>query len=74
MTRSDSAGDGAAWKKKEERRQFKVGDRIRVSLPPGRIVDATIRAVIPSTEGIKLQIDWGHDQTALVHERDVLSE
>jgi hypothetical protein len=55
-------------------RQFKVGDRVKVSLPVGQIVDATIRAVIESTEGIMLQVDFGHDQTALVHERDVLSE
>ena len=54
-------------------RQFKVGDRVKVSLPVGQIVDATIRAVIESTEGIILQVDFGHDQTALVHERDVLS-
>jgi hypothetical protein len=58
----------------EKRRQFKVGDLVKVSVPVGQIVDATIRAVIPSTEGIKLQIDWGHDQTALIHEGDVLSE
>jgi hypothetical protein len=58
----------------EKRRQFKVGERIRVSLPPGRIVDATVRAVITSPEGIKLQVDYGYDETALIHERDVLSE
>ena len=58
----------------KKRRQFKVGDRIRVSIPVGRIVDATIRAVIASTEGIKLQVDYGYDETALIHERDVLSE
>jgi len=52
----------------------KVGDRVKVSIPVGQIVDATIRAVIESTEGIMLQVDFGHDQTALVHERDVLSE
>jgi hypothetical protein len=57
-----------------QKRQFKVGDRVKVSLPVGHIVDATIRAVIESTEGITLQVDFGHDQTALVHERDVLSE
>jgi hypothetical protein len=47
---------------------------VKVGIPVGRIVDATIRAVISSTEGIKLQVDYGHDETALVHERDVLSE
>jgi len=58
----------------KKRRQFKVGERVKVSIPVGQIVDATIRAVIDSTEGIKLQVDWGYDQTALIHERDVLSE
>jgi hypothetical protein len=58
----------------KKRRQFKVGERVRVSLPPGRIADATIRAVIPSSEGIKLRVDYGHDETALIHEGDVLSE
>jgi hypothetical protein len=54
--------------------QFKRGDYVKVSLPVGQIVEATIRAVIESTEGVQLQIDFGHEQTALVHERDVLSE
>jgi hypothetical protein len=54
--------------------QFKRGDYVKVSLPVGQIVEATIRAVIASTEGVQLQIDFGHEQTALVHERDVLSE
>jgi hypothetical protein len=56
----------------KKRRQFKVGERIRVSLPPGRIVDATVRAVI-SSSWLKLQVDYGYE-TALIHERDVLSE
>jgi hypothetical protein len=54
--------------------QFKRGDYVKVSLPVGQIVEATIRAVIESTEGVQLQVDFGHEQTALVHERDVLSE
>jgi hypothetical protein len=55
-------------------RQFKVGDRVKVAVPPGRIVDATVRAVIASAEGTRLQVDYGHDETALIRERDVLSE
>jgi hypothetical protein len=58
----------------EQKRQFKRGDFVRVSLPVGQIVEATIRAVIESTEGVQLQVDFGHEQTALVHERDVISE
>ena len=53
-------------------RQFKVGDRVKVSLPLGHIVEATIRAVIEHTDGLKLQVDYGIDQTALVSVRQVL--
>jgi hypothetical protein len=67
----NSAGGGVMEKKK---RQFKRGDFVKVSLPVGQIVEATIRAVIESTEGVQLQVDFGHEQTALVHERDVVSE
>jgi hypothetical protein len=58
----------------QKKRQFKRGDFVRVSLPVGQIVEATVRAVIESTEGVQLQVDFGHEQTALVDERDVLSE
>jgi hypothetical protein len=51
-------------------RQFKVGDRVKVSLPLGRIVDATVKAVI---YGLHLQVDYGNDQTALVSVRQVLA-
>ena len=53
-------------------RQFKVGDRVKVSLPLGRIVDATVKAVIDRTDGLHLQVDYGNDQTALVSVRQVL--
>jgi hypothetical protein len=43
-------------------RQFKVGDRVKVSLPLGRIVDATVKSVIERTDGLHLQVDYGHDQ------------
>ena len=52
-------------------RQFKVGDRVKVSLPLGRIVDATVKAVIDRTDGLHLQVDYGNDQTALVSVRQV---
>jgi hypothetical protein len=53
-------------------RQFSVGDKIRVNMNAGKIVDATIKAVIPQTDGIQLQIDFGFNQTALVHEWQVV--
>jgi hypothetical protein len=48
-------------------RQFKVGDRVTVNLHTGRLVDATVKAVISQTDGVRLQVDYGKDETALVH-------
>ena len=38
---------------------YAVGDRVRVNLHTGRIVDATIKAVIERTDGKRLQVDFG---------------
>ena len=54
-----------AHKKPDE--SFKVGDRVTVSLSGGRIVDATVTAVVKRTEGIRLQVSYGRDETALVY-------
>jgi transcription antitermination factor NusG len=54
--------------KKKPDRHFKVGDEIRVKLSTGQMVDATVRAVIEDTDGVQLQVDFGHDETALIHE------
>jgi hypothetical protein len=59
-------------KKNNPAPQFKVGDRVKVSVPPGQIVDATVKAVIERTDGIHLQVDYGNDQTALVDSRQVV--
>jgi hypothetical protein len=53
-------------------RQFKVRDRVKVSLPLGHIVDATAKSVIERTGGQHLQVDYGHDQTGLVSEWQVV--
>jgi hypothetical protein len=45
---------------------FAVGDRIKVNLHTGRIVEATIKAVINRTDGSRLQADFGKDETALI--------
>ena len=58
--------------KNKNKREFKVGDRVKVSLPVGRIVDATIRAVVEHIDGLKLQVDFGHEQTALIDVRQVV--
>jgi hypothetical protein len=44
------------------------------SLPQGQIVDATIRAIVDQTDGLKFQIGFRHEQTALVDVRQVVRE
>jgi len=58
---------------KEPKRDFKVGDKIRVNLHHGKIEDAVVRAVIQDDDGIKLQVDVvGLDLTALIDTRQVV--
>ena len=52
--------------RKKPDRQLNVGDKIRVNLHQGRIVDATIRAIIDRTDRKHYQVDFGHEQTALI--------
>jgi len=56
------------------KKEFAVGDKIKVSMHGGQIVDAAIKAVIEETDGLKLQIDFGHEQTALIHARQVVED
>ena len=51
----------------EQESRYAVGDRVKVNLHTGRIVDATVKAVIEHTDGKRLQVDFGKDETALVH-------
>jgi hypothetical protein len=53
--------------KKPDDRQFKVGDRVTVSLSAGRVGDAIVKAIINRTDGVRLQADYGKDETALVY-------
>ena len=46
---------------------FAVGDHVKVNMHRGRIVDATIKAIIDHTDGKRLQVDFGKDETALIH-------
>jgi hypothetical protein len=46
---------------------YAVGDHVKVNLHTGRIVDATVKAVIERTGGKRLQVDLGKDETALVN-------
>jgi hypothetical protein len=47
-------------------RKYKVGDHLLVKLSGGRIVQATIKAVVETTEGIRLQVSFG-SETALIY-------
>ncbi len=55
-------------------KQPKIGDKIKVNMHAGKIVDATIKAVIDSTDGVKYHVDFGHDQTALVHQWQIVKD
>ena len=58
---------------KEPKREFRVGDKIRVNLHHGKIEDAVVRAVIQDADGIKLPVDLaGLDLTALIDTRHVV--
>jgi hypothetical protein len=43
-----------------------MGDSVSVTLHTGYIVDGIVRAVVPHSDGVKLQVDYGNDETALV--------
>ncbi len=47
--------------------KFHVGQRIQINLHSGRIEDATVKAIVEHTDGLRLQVDFGHEQTALIH-------
>ena len=51
----------------EQAASYAVGDGLKVNLHTGRIVVATIKAIIERTDGKRLQVDFGKNETALVH-------
>jgi hypothetical protein len=55
-------------------RQFHVGQKIRINLHSGRIEEATIRAIVEHADGLRLQVDLGFEQTALIHEWQVVED
>ena len=58
---------------KEPKREYKVGDKIRVNLHHGKIEDAVVRAVIQLGSETKLQVDVvGLDLTALIDKRQIV--
>jgi hypothetical protein len=45
--------------------KYKVGDHLKVKLSGGRIVEATIKAIVDTTDGVRLQMSFG-EETALI--------
>jgi hypothetical protein len=46
-------------------REPKVGDHAQVKLSVGRIVQATIKAVVETTEGLRIQVSFGSETVDL---------
>ncbi len=44
----------------------KIGDRVKIKLTGGRLVDAEIKAVVEATEGKRLQVSFG-EETARIY-------
>jgi hypothetical protein len=53
--------------------KHKVGDHVQVTLSGGRIVEAVVKAVVDSTEGVRLQVSFG-EETALIYLWQVVEE
>jgi hypothetical protein len=45
-----------------------------VNVHHGKIEDAVVRARIEHTDGLKLQVDFSHEQTALIEAWQVLKD
>ena len=70
---ADGQETGLTAPKKPDKREFKVGDKVRVNLHRGKIEDAVVRAVIQDGNEIKLQVDVvGLNLTALIDTRQVV--
>ena len=52
--------------KADDNLEFRVGDRVKVNMHRGRIVEAEIKAVTEKTHGVRLQVSFGN-QTALIY-------
>jgi hypothetical protein len=55
-------------------RDFKSGQHILIKPSGRRIEEATIKAIVEHTDGVRLQVDFGHDETALVELWQVVSD
>jgi hypothetical protein len=59
---------------KKAPKEYKAGQHVIVKLSNGRIEEARINHVIQHSEGTKLQVDFGHDETTLVELWQVLED
>jgi hypothetical protein len=59
-------GKKTSKKTDDDLNEFKVGDRVKVNMHRGRIVDAEVKAVVEKTHGVRLQVSFG-DETALIY-------
>ena len=51
-------------RRRAKMRKYKVGDHLQVKLSGGRIVvEATIKAILETTEGVRLQFSFGDETT-----------
>ena len=55
-------------------KEYKPSQPILVKLSGGRIVEARVNHLIQDRNGTKLQVDFGHDETALVELWPVLED
>lgn len=55
-------------------KSYKVGDHIRVSMPGGKLVEATIKSILEHKDGLRFQVAFGHDQTALIGEWQIVKK
>lgn len=54
-------------------RKYRVADHLLVKLSGGRIVEATVKAVVDTTDGLHLQVSFGNE-TALIYIWQVVEE
>jgi hypothetical protein len=47
-------------------RKHKVGNHVQVKLSWGRIVQATIKAILEKTDGVRLQVSFGEEAERIV--------
>ena len=55
-------------------KEYKPGQSILVKLSGRRIVEARVNHLIQDRDGIKLQVDFGQDETALIEIWQVLED